>query len=45
MVAQHGPDLRWEIGLSQRGKMTPAVFGPEKIPLKSFYLYAIGGKR
>ena len=42
LVARFGEDLPWEIAQSQRGKMTAVVYGPEKIRLRSFYMYAAG---
>lgn len=42
LVAQFGDGIEWEIAESQRGKMTAVVYGPQKMRLRSFYLYAAG---
>jgi len=42
LVAQHPDDLRWELRPSQRGHMTAVAYGPDELPVQSFYLYATG---
>ena len=42
-VTLHGEDLTWEIFPSQRGKNTAVVYGPDRLPNTSFYLYAKSG--
>jgi hypothetical protein len=37
-----GGDLAWEIVASQRGNMTAVAYGPRKVRIKPFYLYALG---
>ena len=39
-VTAHGDNLLWNIVPSQRGKMTAIAFGPKKLRITSFYLYA-----
>jgi len=41
VVRQHGNDCRWEIALTERGKMNAVSYGPEPRRITSFYLYRI----
>ena len=41
LVKRYGEDLAWNVTISQRGKMTAVVYGPQRVRHKPFYLYVV----
>jgi hypothetical protein len=39
LVSSYGDGIEWHITTGQRGNRTSALFGPDRVAVKSFYLY------
>ena len=39
LVARYGDEIEWHITIGQKGNPTSSLYGPDKVPVKSFYLY------